>query len=251
MEGLNLLHAHYWKPLTRYGFVHPFFNLNADTIFYTWIALAILILFLLPINLIISSHTSTMRFAVVSSLESFANFITQTLGIFSFNHFSFIASLFIFIAICNCLSVIPGLEEPTQDLNTTLALGIISFLYVQWHALRTQGLSHYIKEYFQPFFIMFPLHVIGKLATIISISFRLFGNIFGGATISHLYFALIKSSIFYEIIGLLTMMNMVVTFFFSFFEGLLQAFIFSMLTLTYLSIALHGEMGKPEEGIHS
>lgn len=248
MEGVNLLHAQYWKPLARYGFTHPFFNLNADTIVYTWIALAILIIFLLPVNLIISSRNNTMRFALVSSLESFAQFTTQTLGIFSFEHFSFIASLFIFIAICNCLSVIPWLEEPTADLNTTLALGTLSFLYVQWHAIHAQGITHYLKEYFQPFFIMFPLHVVGKLATIISISFRLFGNIFGGATISHLYFALIKSSVVYEIIGLLSI-NMLVTFFFGLFEGLLQAFIFSMLTLTYLSIALHGEMGETDEGI--
>lgn len=249
MEGLNLLHAQYWKPLAHYGFTHSFFNLNADTIVYTWIALGIIVLLVLPINLILSARNSTMRFALVSSLESFAQFTTQTLGIFSFEHFSFVASLFIFIAICNCLSVIPWLEEPTQDLNTTLALGIISFLYVQWHAIRAQGVAHYIKEYFQPFFIMFPLHIVGKLATIISISFRLFGNIFGGATISHLYFALIQSSIFYEILGLLSL-NMLVTFFFGLFEGLLQAFIFSMLTLTYLSIALHGEMDeKIDEGI--
>lgn len=249
MEGVNLLHAQYWKPVARYGLTHPFFNLNADTIVYTWIALGILILFMLPISLILSAKKSTFRFAIISCLESFAHFTTQTLGIFSFEHFSFVASLFIFIAICNCLSVIPWLEEPTQDLNTTLALGIVSFLYVQWHAIRTQGISHYIKEYFQPFFIMFPLHIVGKLATIISISFRLFGNIFGGATISHLYFALIKSSTIYEMLGLVTMLNMLVTFFFGLFEGLLQAFIFSMLTLTYLSIALHGEMGDSKEGI--
>jgi F-type H+-transporting ATPase subunit a len=248
MEGLNLLQVDHWKPLVRYGFTHPFFYLNAHTIVNTWIVLGIIILLVLPIKFILNSrNNSTTRFAIVSSLESFAQFTTQTLGMFSFGHFSFIASLFIFITLCNCLSLIPWLEEPTQDLNTTLALGTISFLYVQWHAIRAQGFFHYLKEYFQPFFIMFPLHVIGKLATIISISFRLFGNIFGGATISHLYFALIKSSVFYEVLGLLMGMNMLVTFFFGFFEGLLQAFIFSMLTLTYLSIALHGE--PTDEGI--
>lgn len=246
MDDLNLAHANYWKPFAHFGFTHPFFNLSADTIVYTWIGLGIIILMVLPVKFILQARNSTMRFALVSSLESFAQFTTQTLGMFSFEHFSFVASLFIFISVCNCLSVIPWLEEPTQDLSTTLALGIISFGYVQWSAIRAQGFYHYIKEYFEPFFIMLPLHIVGKLATVISISFRLFGNIYGGATISHLYFALVKSSVAYEIIGLLSM-NMLVTFFFGFFEGLLQAFIFSMLTLTYLSIALHQETA--DEGI--
>src|SRR6185436_19701385 len=104
---------------------------------------------------------------------------------------------------CNTAPLIPWLEEPTRDLNTALALGIISFLYVQLVAVQTRGIFFYIKDFFQPFFIMLPLNVIGKLSSIVSISFRLFGNIFGGAIITKLYFTFISGSIILETMGLL------------------------------------------------
>lgn len=245
MEGLELFQIKQWQPFTYLGFTHSFFTINAPTVINTWIALFFIALMVLPIRYILAKKTSTLRFALISSLASFADFTTQTLGMFSFAHFSFVGSLFIFIFLCNGLSLFPWLEEPTQDLNTTFALGIITFFYIQGYAIQSQGIKEYLKEYFQPFFIMFPLHVIGKLATVVSISFRLFGNIFGGATISHLYYSVIKSSLLLEIAGLLST-NLMITLFFGLFEGFLQAFVFAMLTLTYLSIALHGESGEAQ-----
>ena len=90
---------------------------------------------------------------------------------------------------------------------------------------------------------MFPLHVIGKLATIVSISFRLFGNIFGGAIIAHIYLSSIEGSLLWELLGILTGTNLIITIFFGLFEGFLQAFVFSMLSLTYLSIAINHDEG--------
>ncbi len=248
MEGIELLHVAHWKPLSYFGVTNSFFDINRDIIIYTWVVLAIIFACALPVKIILQKKESLLRFMVLSFVEGFADFTKQNLGLFFFNHFSFIASLFVFIFLCNSLSVLPSLEEPTQDLNTTLALGIISFIYVQYYAIREHGFWHYMQEYTQPFLIMFPIHVIGKLATIVSISFRLFGNIFGGATIATLYFGLIQSSVLYEIIGLAIGSNLIITFFFGLFEGLLQAFVFAMLTLTYLSIALHGEGEEGAQG---
>ena len=78
------------------------------------------------------------------------------------------------------------MEEPTQNLNTTLALAMTSFFYVQYNGIRAHGIKGYLKEYTEPFIIMAPLHIISKLASIVSMSFRLFGNIYGGA-ISQVY----------------------------------------------------------------
>ena len=132
-------------------------------------------------------------------------------------------------------------EEPTKDLNTTLAFGLIAFVYTQANAIQKFGFLAYIKEYFSPFFIMFPLHVVGKLASIMSISFRLFGNIYGGFMISDIYFSVLHRFWLYEIMGLVTGLNMLIILFFSLFEGLLQAFVFTMLSLTYLATAIQGE----------
>jgi len=241
MEGIDLLHVEHWRPFSYVGLTHPFFDINQFVVISTWAVLLMVLFFVLAIPAILKRKGSIARFMVLSFVEGLATFVKQNLTLFSFGHLSFIAALFIFILLCNCLSVIPWLEEPTQDLNTTLSLGIISFTYVQYHAIREHGFWHYLKEYLQPFFIMFPLHLVGKLATIVSLSFRLFGNIYGGATISSLYFSLIKSSVWYEIAGLVLGGNLVIALFFGLFEGLLQAFVFAMLTLTYLSIALHSE----------
>jgi F-type H+-transporting ATPase subunit a len=87
---------------------------------------------------------------------------------------------------------------------------------------------------------MFPLNIVGKIASIVSISFRLFGNIFGGAIIVMIYSGTIQSSITGQFLGLF-MTNFVIVPFFTLFEGFLQAFVFTMLALTYLGMALQGE----------
>ena len=119
---------------------------------------------------------------------------------------------------------------------TTLALGLSAFLYTQFSSIQTNGLSNYLKGYLKPFFIMLPLNIISNLATIISISFRLFGNIFGGAVISNLWYGAISYSYITQLIGILSGINLTLTLFFVLFEGFIQAFVFAMLSLTYLSL---------------
>jgi len=221
------------------GYEHPFFEINSTFIMHTWFALLILFLLLLPVRWLLK-HTQIARFLILSFVDFFINLTTQSTVTFSFGHFAFITTLFSFILLCNIISLVPWIEEPTQDINMTLALGIIAFMYVQAATIKAQGVKAYIKEYFSPFFLMFPLNVVGKIASIISISFRLFGNIFGSAIITQIYFSTIQRSIITETIGLLGP-NQVMALFFTLFEGFLQAFVFAMLTLTYLSIGLKAQ----------
>lgn len=241
MENIDFLSLEEWHPLAIFGFHDPFFALNTKTIINSWILIILLCIFTLFIRIILRNKNSVLRFVFLTFIQSFKDIIRQTLGTFSYKHFSFITALFLFITFANCMMIIPFLQEPTADLNTTLALGIIAFCYIQINAIKAHGIVEYLKEYFTPFFIMFPLHVVGKLATIISMSFRLFGNIFGGATIAHIYLNAIKGSIILETIGLLGGLNLAIMLFFGIFEGFLQAFVFTMLTLTYLAIALQHE----------
>jgi F-type H+-transporting ATPase subunit a len=241
MKGLDLLESEQWSLAPLFGFEHPFLTLNQPTIVNTWLALLLMFIVALPVSWFLKRKDSILRQLILTFVQSFIDMTTQALGTFSFMHFSFIATLFCFIFICNTLSIIPGLEEPTTDLNTTLSLGIIGFLYIQVMSINTSGFWQYIKSYFSPFFIMFPLNIISKVASIISISFRLFGNIFGGSIITHLYFNAIQSSIIGQILGLLLGINLIIVFFFGLFEGFLQAFVFTTLTLTYLAMSLQGE----------
>lgn len=197
-------------------------------------------------QMVITEKNSIIYHVLTTYIRSFYGMTQQTLGeYFTFGHFAFITAIFTFIATANAIGAVPWLEEPTKDLNTTLSLGLTSFLYTQFYAIKMHGFLAYIKEYFAPFFIMLPLNIIGKVATVISISFRLFGNIFGGTMITGIYTSAIKGSLIFETLGMITGLNLVIILFFGLFEAFLQAFVFAMLALTYLSIGIKGE--EPEE----
>jgi len=236
MNGAELIETPQWYLGSFFGYEdNPLFMVNSEIIVHTWVIMVILALFLTCIKYIVH-HTKLGRFMLIEFVSFFIDLTKQSLGMFVYNHCVFAASLFIFIGLCNTAPLIPWLDEPTKDINTALALGIISFIYVQSIAIKSRGIIPYVKDFFQPFFVMLPLNVIGKLSSIVSISFRLFGNIFGGAIITKLYFSTISGSIILESLGLLTGINFLIVAFFTLFEGLLQAFVFAMLTLTYLSI---------------
>jgi len=242
---IGLLNGKQWRPLSYLGIDHSFFSINSDTIINTWVVLGVLLILIILARILILKKSSSGRYIVLSYVRTFMDLCSQSFGYFSFAHTAFIIAIFTFIILCNSIAVLPWVEEPTKDLNTALALGILSFLYIQIAAIKTHGFFGYIKEYFLPFIFMFPLHVIGKLSTVISISFRLFGNIFGGATIIHIYNTVLQGSWIFQIAGLITGINFIMIGFFILFEGFLQAFVFTMLTMTYLAIALsHEDVGE-------
>jgi len=137
-----------------------------------------------------------------------------------------VCALFLFLLLSNWLGIIPHLEEPTKDLNTPLSLGIMGFVIAHYAGIKTKGFKAYAKEYCEPMFFMMPLNVIGEMAKIVSISFRLFGNIMGGSIIilvvSHLTYSLILPPFLNAFFGL--------------FVGTIQAFVFTMLTVVYISV---------------
>lgn len=241
MSGFDIVETNQWLLGPLFGTDHAFFRINKPTIIYTWITLVVIAAFLFLGRYFLSKKESLGRFITLNFISFFVDLINQSLTEFSMDHFVFITTTFCFVLGCNAISLIPWMEEPTTDLNTTLALGLVSFFYTQWAAIQVNGAWEYFKGYFSPFFIMMPLNVVGKLATIVSISFRLFGNIFGGSIISGIYFQAIQGNVLFEILGLATGINLAITIFFGLFEGFLQAFVFGMLSLTYLSLALQGE----------
>jgi len=137
-----------------------------------------------------------------------------------------VCALFLFLLLSNWIGLVPHLEEPTKDLNTPLSLGLMGFAIAHYAGIKSKGFKSYVSEYFQPIFFMMPLNLIGELAKIISISFRLFGNIMGGSIIilvvSYLTYSLILPPFLYAFFGL--------------FVGTIQAFVFTMLTVVYISV---------------
>lgn len=141
-------------------------------------------------------------------------------------YFPLICALFMFLLMCNWIGIVPFMDEPTKDLNTTLGLGVMGFFIAHYVGIRSKGLKTYVKAYFEPIFFMMPLNLIGEIAKVVSISFRLYGNIMGGSIIilvvSYLVYGLIIPPFLYAFFGL--------------FVGTVQAFVFTMLTLVYISV---------------
>ena len=209
----------------------PFFGynitINLEVIIMTWTVFVVLIVFGL--------FTSRKKDILPRPIQILGELIVATfyqltedaLGKEMAKKYSpLICALFMFLLLSNWLGIIPHLEEPTKDLNTPLSLGIMGFAIAHYAGIKSKGFKAYIKEYFQPMFFMMPLNLIGELSKIVSISFRLFGNIMGGSII-----ILVVSYLTYSVV-LPPLLNA----FFGLFVGTIQAFVFTMLTLVYISV---------------
>ena len=209
----------------------PFFGhnitINLEVILMTWIVFALLIV----IGLLASRKKTMLPRPIQALGELIVGLLYEltedALGKdLAKTYAPLICALFMFLLLSNWLGIIPHLEEPTKDLNTTLGLGVMGFLIAHYAGIKSKGFKAYLKEYFQPIFFMMPLNLIGELAKIDSISFRLFGNIMGGAIIilvvSHLTYSIIIPPFLYAFFGL--------------FVGTIQAFVFTMLTVVYISV---------------
>lgn len=143
-------------------------------------------------------------------------------------------SLFLFIAGCNIAGQLPGVSPPTASLATTSALAVIVFLAVPFFGISAQGLRGYLLDYFRPSPLLFPLHVISELSRTLALAFRLFGNIMSG----HLLVAILIS-----LSGFLVPMPFMAL---DLFIGVLQAYIFAVLTIVFVGAALgHSAESKP------
>jgi F-type H+-transporting ATPase subunit a len=200
---------------------------NLKVILMTWVVIAVLLI----LGVIITRRRGVLPHSMQVLGELFVGQFYQltedALGkAYVEKYAPLICSVFMFVVFSNLLGVFPHLEEPTKDLNTPLSLGIMGFVIAHYAGIRSKGFKAYAKEYFQPVFFMMPLNVIGELAKIISISFRLFGNIMGGSII-----ILVVSYLCYSIV-----LPPFLLAFFGIFVGAVQAFVFTMLTLVYISI---------------
>ena len=170
---------------------------------------------------------SKIQVAFESIYGMLEGFVVETLGPKLIGFTPYIVTIFIFLWICNIIGMIPipGFMEPTRTLNVTMGMGIMVGIVVHATAIKHKGVGGYLKGYLTPMVI---LDVIGELAKVVSISFRLFGNILGGAIIILVVSSLVK------FVVLPVGLNM----FFGLFVGTVQAFVFTMLALSYISVAI-------------
>ena len=268
MEGFDLFNTQKWTPFESLGITNAFFYLQKDVIVSTWITIVLITILALIARYYLYKPGSIGNTIVLKGVGMAMDMVHQATQRFDERYCIFIAAIFIYIFFCNIIMIIPGCEEPTKDINTTIALALISFFYTQKEAYKAQGFMQYVHGFimtplpttmhsysiFSILFLVvkviintitailsFPLELLSKLASVISLSFRLYGNIFGGSVIVGLWKILLNSHYIWQIIGIASGLNLVLIFFFGLFEGFIQAFVFSTLSITYLGIGLSSE----------
>ena len=126
-------------------------------------------------------------------IEGLENFVVEITGPEGKAFFPYIASIFLYIFICNLVGLIPGFFSPTANINTTLSMAVCTFVLTHIIGIKFHGVK-YIKHFFVPVWVLAPLMfviaLIGHLARVMSLSIRLFGNIFGKEKILGILFAL-------------------------------------------------------------
>lgn len=168
-----------------------------------------------------------------SGLQNFLEFIVETMENFTKSTIgkelagldAYFFGVFAVILLSN-YSGLFGLRPPTADLSTTLALALTTFAMIHILGIRNQK-GKYFKEYLEPVPLFLPMNIIGELSKPISLSFRLFGNMLGGYIIMRLVYALLPRAFTF-------LLPSVLHFYFDLFAGALQAFIFVVLSMTFI-----------------
>jgi len=148
-------------------------------------------------------------------------------------YIGFLGTLFLFIAIANLFTVIPGYESPTGSLSTTIALALCVFVAVPFFGIKEQGVGNYLKSYVEPTFIMLPFNIISEISRTMALAIRLFGNMMSGTMIIGILLMITPFifPIIMTVLGLLT--------------GMVQAYIFTILAAVYIAAATQVRKPKP------
>jgi len=170
-------------------------------------------------------------------VEGFHGFIQrqsdEIIGHHSESFTPFLVAVGLFILTCNLIGLIPGFESPTAVAFVPLGCAITAFGYYNWQGIRKQGVLGYVKHFAGPLPIlaplMIPIEIISHLARVLSLTIRLFANMFAGDMVTLVFFSLIPIGIPVIFLGL----HIAVSF--------LQAYIFVLLTTVYLAGAVAEE----------
>ena len=210
-------------------------SLNA-TILFTWIVMAILT---------IGSGLITRKLSTGPDIPSWQNLVESiVVMILGQIHdvtrqeprrfLSFLGTLFIFIAMSNLLSIIPGFQPPTGSLSTTTALALCVLVAVPIYGIIDTGLVAYLKNYIMPTPMMLPFNITGEISRTLALAVRLFGNVMSGGMIGGILLAIAPFifPVIMQLLGLLT--------------GIVQAYIFAILAAVYIAAGLKVH----EESVH-
>jgi F-type H+-transporting ATPase subunit a len=209
-----------------------------ETVIISWLVMGILI----GLSLILTSNLKQIPKGAQTILEAVVEFLNN----FSKNQFGksstvfapYVGTLFLFLLFANIIGVLTPVEAlgfkppfeikpPTRDINVTAPLACLTILLVIVCNIKSKGVVGWFKRFLHPVPFMLPFNILEYGTRLLSLSLRLFGNILGGLILMHLIEGLIPVAV-----------PMVLSLYFDFFDGFIQAAIFTFLSVLYISEAL-------------
>jgi F-type H+-transporting ATPase subunit a len=203
-----------------------------DSFLVMWIITAVIAVGAIILGKNLEKIPSKRQNIVELVVESINGLVNDNMGPGYKSFIPYIGTLVIFILSMNVIGLI-GIEPPTRDYNICLALALVSFVVVQWNAIRKIGFGHYLKGYFTPFAVMVPLNLIERFVLPVSLSLRLMGNMTAAVVVVGIVYEGLHGVLFgIAQIGI----PIPVHFFFDVFDAGIQMFIFVMLTMINIKI---------------
>ncbi len=211
-----------------------------ETVVNMWIIMAVIIALAIVATRNLKVRPGKVQIVAEMVYKGIKDLLISSMGEKNMAFLPYMGSLILFLALSN-ISGVFGMRPATADFNTTFSLAILTFILIQSNGIIHKGVGGYLKGYFEPMPLLFPINVIGEIANPISLAFRLFGNIIGGLIIMSLLYsglsfisgAIIDIGIPFLAVGVPVAFHM----YFDLFSGLLQSLIFTMLTMVFISMA--------------
>ncbi len=202
-----------------------------ESVIVQWIVMAIILVICLVLGTGLKVVPTTRRQALAEWLVTFVNdMVDGSMGEKYKSYRPYIGILLVYVILCNLISLL-GLRAPTADVSVTGTLAIITFFMTQYNRAKTGKLKGYLKSFIDPLPFMLPSNIIGEISNPVSMALRLFGNMVAGMVIGGLiYWAL--GNVMPPVV-----IPAVASLYFDIFSGVIQAYIFTMLTMSYISNA--------------
>ncbi|MBA1334062.1 MAG: ATP synthase F0 sector subunit a [Firmicutes bacterium] len=197
-----------------------------ETVTTTWAIMALLVIFSMLAARNFKEVPGPVQNILEILVEGIESLTSTTMGEDKLGFAPYMGTLALYLLFAN-LAGLFAFRPPTADLNTTMALAVITFISIHYYGIKAKGLGAYLKGFTEPIPLLLPLNIIGELAIPISLSFRLFGNILGGVIIMYLLYNVVPIAV-----------PVVPHIYFDLFAGILQTFIFVMLSMVFISLAM-------------
>ena len=204
---------------------------------------ALLILFFLLVRLTLNVERPGKAQSLAEMIHEFVTGqASQVMDHGYETHLPFVTTILFFILTCNLFGLLPGIDTPTANPVVPLGVALLTFFYYNFHGVRAQGVIGYVKHFMGPVWwlapLLFPVEIISHLARVVSLTIRLYANMYASDMLTLVFFSMIP--IGFPIIFLGLHLGV----------ALIQSYVFMLLAIIYLSIATTHEEADAEAAAH-